>query len=59
LDFEPPSGLEGVAICAYPYVMGAVILLWGTPPLIIYAVKKPSWKVHKGDAANSDMAEVS
>ena len=58
LGFVPPSGLAGISTSTYPYVMGAVIVILGTPPLIFYAVKKPSWKVHKGRTANSDMAEA-
>jgi hypothetical protein len=38
--------------------MGAVIVLLNIPPFIFYAVTKPSWKIHKGRAAHSDMAEV-
>jgi len=56
--FVLPSGLANIASFTYPYVMGAVIIILVAPPLIFYAVKKPSWKVHEGRTANSDMAEA-
>jgi amino acid transporter len=58
LGFVPPSGLAGISTSTYPYVMGAVILILGTPPLIFYAVKKPSWKMRKGSSTDSDIAEA-
>jgi glutamate:GABA antiporter len=43
LGFVPPSGLSGIPASIYPYVVGAVILALGAPPLVFYALRKPSW----------------
>lgn len=43
LGFIPPSGLAGIPSGAYPWVMGAVIIVLGVPPLLFYAFRKPSW----------------
>jgi len=43
LGFIPPSGLAGIPSSAYPWVMGAVIIVLGIPPLLFYAFRKPSW----------------
>lgn len=44
LGFVPPQGLSGIPSSAYPFVMLGVILLLSIPPLIFYALRKPSWK---------------
>jgi len=55
LGFVPPAGLTGIPSAAYPYVVGAVILVLGAPPLIFYALKKPSWITHQiGDDTDDD-----
>jgi amino acid transporter len=47
LGFVPPAGLSGIPTSIYPYVLAAVILILGAPPLIFYALRKPSWITHE------------
>lgn len=56
LGFVPPAGLSGIPSGAYPFVMFGVIVVLGGPPLVFYAVRKPSWvtappadDTHQGD----------
>lgn len=49
LGFIPPSQLRGISPSAYPIIMGAVIVLLGAPPLILFAVKKPHWRTISDD----------
>lgn len=44
LSFVPPQGLSGIPDSIYPLVMLGVILVLSIPPLILYALRKPSWK---------------
>jgi len=44
LGFVPPSGLVGIPPSLYPYVMIAVIVVLGVPPLLFYAARKPAWR---------------
>jgi glutamate:GABA antiporter len=53
LGFVPPSGLAGIPSGAYPFVMVAVIILLGGPPLLIYAMRKPSWNTAGGAASRA------
>lgn len=57
LGFVPPSGLSGIPPKLYPFVMLAVIVVLGGPPLLFYALRKPSWETapagddtHEGDS---------
>lgn len=43
LGFVPPSGLSGIPTAAYPFVMGAVIIILGGPPLLFYQFRRPGW----------------
>ncbi|MFC9561769.1 amino acid permease [Agromyces sp. NPDC056965] len=44
LGFIPPEGFGGGAPgWTYPVLVGVVVLALGVPPLIFYAVRKPSW----------------
>ena len=47
LGFVPPAGLSGIPTSIYPYVLAAVILVLGAPPLAFYALRKPSWNTHE------------
>lgn len=55
LGFVPPSGLVGIPPSIYPYVMIAVIVVLGIPPLFFYAARKPSWRTtdQAGDPPDS------
>lgn len=41
--FIPPSGFTAFPPALYPWIVGAVILVLGGPPLLFYAARKPSW----------------
>jgi amino acid transporter len=43
LAFVPPEGFTGVPPGAYPFVVAAVVVVLGGPPLLFYALRKPSW----------------
>jgi putative glutamate/gamma-aminobutyrate antiporter len=58
LGFVPPSGLAGISTSSYPYVMAAVIIILGVPPLIFYAFKKPSWVTHKFEDQTEETGPV-
>ena len=46
LGFIPPAQLpiSGMPAWAYTAIMAAVVIVLGCPPLIFYALRKPSWK---------------
>lgn len=41
--FIRPSGFTGLSEVAYPLVVAGVVLVLGGPPLIFYALRRPSW----------------
>ncbi|WP_179954786.1 APC family permease [Georgenia wutianyii] len=43
LAFIRPEGFSGLSNITYPLVVFAVVIVLGIPPLIFYAVRKPSW----------------
>lgn len=43
LAFIPPEGFTAFPPAAYPWVVGAVIVVLGAPPLVFYAIRRPSW----------------
>ena len=44
LGFIPPEGFgDGAPGWVYPVLVGLVVLALGVPPLIFYAVRKPTW----------------
>ena len=43
LAFIPPEGFTAFPPAAYPWVVGAVIVVLGAPPLRFYAIRRPSW----------------
>lgn len=43
LAFIPPDGFSAFSPAAYPWIVGVVIVVLGVPPLIFYAVRRPSW----------------
>ncbi|QDW61539.1 APC family permease [Oerskovia sp. KBS0722] len=55
LAFVPPEGFTGVPPAAYPFVVAAVVIVLGGPPLIFYAMRKPTWD--QRTAAEQETAE--
>ncbi|AMG84974.1 amino acid:proton antiporter [Microbacterium sp. PAMC 28756] len=43
LAFIPPQGFTAFPAAAYPWIVGLVIVVLGVPPLLFYALRKPSW----------------
>lgn len=43
LAFIPPDGFTAFPAAAYPWIVGAVIVVLGVPPLIFHAVRRPGW----------------
>ena len=43
LAFIRPEGFSGLSTITYPLVVFAVVIVLGVPPLIFYALRKPSW----------------
>ncbi|MCR2793895.1 amino acid permease [Microbacterium sp. zg.Y625] len=43
LAFVPPDGFTAFPVAAYPWIVGLVIVVLGGPPLVFYALRKPSW----------------
>jgi len=43
LAFVPPQGFTAFPPAAYPWIVGLVIVLLGAPPLVFYALRRPSW----------------
>lgn len=41
--FIPPSGFTAFPPALYPWIVAAVIVVLGVPPLIFYALRRPSW----------------
>lgn len=41
--FIPPQGFTAFPPALYPWIVAAVILVLGGPPLLFYALRKPSW----------------
>jgi len=41
--FVPPEGFTAFPPALYPWIVAAVIAVLGAPPLIFYAIRKPSW----------------
>ena len=41
--FIPPEGFTAFPPALYPWIVAAVIVVLGAPPLIFYAIRKPSW----------------
>lgn len=43
LSFVPSSSDTGIPDMLYPIIVAAVVIVLGVPPLIFFAVRKPSW----------------
>ncbi|QEA29470.1 amino acid permease [Microbacterium sp. CBA3102] len=43
LAFIRPTGFSGLSDATYPLVVAVVVLLLGGPPLVFYAVRRPTW----------------
>ncbi|MCR2762049.1 amino acid permease [Microbacterium sp. zg.B48] len=43
LAFIPPTGFTAFSPAVYPWIVGLVIIGLGAPPLIFYAMRRPSW----------------
>jgi putative glutamate/gamma-aminobutyrate antiporter len=43
MSFIPPDGESAIPPSIYPLIVALVVVLLGVPPLIFYALKKPSW----------------
>ena len=43
LTFIPPTGFSTFSPESYPWIVGLVVVILGVPPLIFYALRKPSW----------------
>lgn len=41
--FVPPEGFTAFPPALYPWIVGLVIVVLGGPPLLFYALRKPSW----------------
>ena len=41
--FVPPQGFTAFSPAAYPWIVGLVIVVLGAPPLLFYALRRPSW----------------
>ena len=48
-SFIPPSGFTAFSPALYPWIVGLVIIVLGAPPLIFYAVRKPSWDMRTAE----------
>ena len=53
LSFVPSSSDTGIPNALFPIIVAIVVIVLGTPPLIFYAVRKPSWD-QRTDAEKSD-----
>ncbi|WP_247641481.1 amino acid permease [Microbacterium sp. KSW4-4] len=51
LAFIPPDGFTAFPAAAYPWIVGAVIVVLGAPPLLFYALRKPSWDRRPADGS--------
>ncbi|WP_240745289.1 amino acid permease [Microbacterium sp. K35] len=51
LAFIPPDGFTAFPPAAYPWIVGAVIVVLGAPPLVFYAVRRPSWDRRPADGS--------
>lgn len=45
LSFVRPTGFTGLGTLGYGLVVGAVVLVLGVPPLILYALRRPGWSM--------------
>lgn len=43
LAFIKPAGFTGLSEWSYPLVVAIVVIVLGGPPLLFYALRKPSW----------------
>jgi putative glutamate/gamma-aminobutyrate antiporter len=43
MAFIPPSGHPAVAPGAYPWLVALVVVVLGSPPLLFYRFRRPSW----------------
>ena len=51
LAFLPPDGFTAFPAAAYPWIVGVVIVVLGAPPLLFYALRKPSWDRRPADGS--------
>ncbi|KYJ97456.1 amino acid permease [Microbacterium sp. UMB0228] len=51
LAFIPPQGFTAFPAAAYPWIVGLVIVVLGAPPLLFYALRKPSWDRRPADGS--------
>ena len=54
----PPQGLAGIPSSAYPWVLAAVIVVLGAPPLIFYALRKPGWDLRTPEERAATSTDV-
>ncbi|WP_202616256.1 amino acid permease [Actinomyces sp. 432] len=50
LSFVRPSGFTGLSSAGYALVVGLVIVVLGAPPLVFYALRRPSWQLEPDHA---------
>ncbi|CAN7406559.1 MULTISPECIES: amino acid permease [Microbacterium] len=51
--FIPPEGFTAFPPALYPWIVAAVIVVLGAPPLIFYAVRKPAWDMRTEEQRNA------
>lgn len=52
--FIRPSGFTGLSATAYPLTVGVVVLVLGVPPLILHALRRPSWDLRTPEERHAD-----
>jgi amino acid transporter len=43
MAFIPPAGHSAIGFLPYPVTVALVVVVLGAPPLLFYALRKPSW----------------
>ncbi|WP_241222903.1 APC family permease [Bifidobacterium samirii] len=57
LAFVRPAGFSGIGAAGYALLVGAVVVVLGVPPLVLYALRRPDWDL-RGDAERRDAGAV-
>ncbi|MCH3967870.1 MAG: amino acid permease [Atopobiaceae bacterium] len=55
ISFVPSSSDTGIPDMVYPIVVALVVIVLGTPPLVFYAARRPSWD-QRSDAEKAEDA---
>ncbi|MDU0348625.1 amino acid permease [Actinomyces sp. MRS3W] len=55
LSFVRPSGFTGLGTVGYALVVGLVIVVLGVPPLVFYALRRPSWRLEPDHAVGDSI----